>query len=313
MTEKLSAARQQSTVQFRHYIHPEDYQRVDRFLTELYQPENADGNWIEPIWEYMQFHPALDATSLGKIGIWEDAGKMVAVAHYEMQLGEAFFEVHPAYLHLRSEMLDYAEKYLCGISEEDGRQYLNVYVNDNDEEHLSLVKERGYKRDPRGTRPFYRYDISDPFPPITVPEGFRVKSLADECDWAKVHRVLWRGFNHPGEPPAGEDELESRQKMFDTPSGRHDLKIVVEAPNGDFVSFCGMFYDPSHRFAYVEPVATDPDYRRMGLGKAAVLEGIRRCGELGATVAYVGSDQLFYQAIGFRKVYNSECWVKHFD
>lgn len=40
---------------------------------------------------------------------------------------------------------------------------------------------------------------------------------------------------------------------------------------------------------YVEPVATDPDYRRMDLGKAAVLEGIRRCGELGAEVAYVGS------------------------
>ncbi len=32
---------------------------------------------------------------------------------------------------------------------------------------------------------------------------------------------------------------------------------------------------------------------------------------LGATVAYVGSDQAFYRAIGFEKVYHSECWVKH--
>jgi predicted N-acetyltransferase YhbS len=72
-----------------------------------------------------------------------------------------------------------------------------------------------------------------------------------------------------------------------------------------------MWYESVNQYAYVEPVATDPDYRRMGLGKAAVLEGIRRCGELGATVAYVGNDLLFYQSIGFKKVYTGECWVKY--
>ena len=66
--------------------------------------------------------------------------------------------------------------------------------------------------------------------------------------------------------------------------------IVVEAPDGRFVSYCGMWYEPVHSIAYVEPVATDPDYRRMGLGRAAVMEGIRRCGALGATEAWVGSD-----------------------
>jgi GNAT superfamily N-acetyltransferase len=99
--------------------------------------------------------------------------------------------------------------------------------------------------------------------------------------------------------------------MFDTPSARCDLKIVVEAPNGNFASFCGMFYEPNQKYAYVEPVATDPDFRRMGLGKAAVLEGIRRCGILGATIAYVGNDLLFYQSMGFKKVYTSECWIKN--
>jgi N-acetylglutamate synthase-like GNAT family acetyltransferase len=101
--------------------------------------------------------------------------------------------------------------------------------------------------------------------------------------------------------------------MFDTPKARRDLKIAVEAPDGNFVSFCGMFYEPTNRYAYVEPVATDPDYRRMGLGKAAVLEGIRRCGALGASVAYVGSDQEFYLSLGFEVVYTSECWQRYLD
>lgn len=295
---------------FRQYQHPEDYHKVDDFLIRHYQPGNADGNWVEPAWEYMHFHPGLDSSSLGKIGIWEKDGEMVSVAHYEWRLGEAFFQFHPDYRHLRVEVLDYAEANLAGVSSKDGEKTLRVYVNEEDSEFQSLVQSRGYQKDPEWTRPLYVFAVPNPFPAIPLEQGFRLTSLAEEPDWAKVHRVMWRGFNHEGEPPMSEEELESRRKMFDTPKGRRDLKIAVVAPTGDFVSFCGMFYEPTHRYAYVEPVATDPDYRRLGLGKAAVLEGIRRCGILGATVAYVGSDQAFYQTIGFKKVYNSECWLK---
>lgn len=298
-------------IKFRHYIDPDDYKRIDNFLIEHYQPGNQDGNWIEPAWEYAHGHPYLDKASLGKFGIWEETGKIVAVAHYEWQLGEAFFQFHPAYKSLRKEMLNYAEKNLFGCSKKDGKRFLQVYVNDYDAEFLSFLRARGYEKDEAGTRPMCQFLVPEPFPAITLPTGFCLKSLADDPNWVKVQRVMWRGFDHEGEPPAGEDELENRRKMFDTPNARRDLKIVVAAPNGDFVAFCGMFYEPNGKFAYVEPVATDPDFRRMGLAKAAVLEGIRRCAALGATVAYVGNDLPIYQAIGFKKVYNSECWVKH--
>jgi ribosomal protein S18 acetylase RimI-like enzyme len=301
------------TIKFQHYNGKDDYKLVDDFLIEHYQPENRDGNWIEPAWEYMHGHPLLDAASLGKIGIWEDDANLVAIVHYEWHLGEAFFQFHPDYRYLRGKMLDYAEENLFGRSRKDGRKYLQAYVNDNDDEFLSLVRERGYEKDVEGARPMAKFVIPDPFPPISLPDGFRLISLAEECDWAKVHRVLWRGFDNEGEPPAGDEELESRRKMFDTPKARRDLKIAVQAPNGDFASFCGMFYEPTHHYAYVEPVATDPTYRRMGLGKAAVLEGIRRCGALGASVAYVGADLEFYRAIGFKVIYTSECWVKYLD
>jgi len=99
--------------------------------------------------------------------------------------------------------------------------------------------------------------------------------------------------------------------MFDTPGARRDLKIAVQAPDGSFASFCGMFYEPMNRYAYVEPVATDPAYRRIGLGKPAVLEGIRCCAVLGANAAYVGSDQQFYLSLGFSVRTTSECWVKY--
>jgi ribosomal protein S18 acetylase RimI-like enzyme len=296
-------------IHFRTYKNCDDYKLVSNFLIQYYKSGNLDGNWLEPAWEYMHNHPYLDRLSLEKIGIWEDDGSIAAVVHYESQLGEAFFEFHPAYKHLKIVMLEYAEKNLFGTSE-DGSYFLNVFVNDFDDEFTSLVKERGYKKDDRKARTMLQFIIPTPFPPISLPDGFCLKSLSDDCNWRKIHRVLWRGFNHSGEPPEG--EVEERMRMQGSLNFKPELKVVVEAPDGNFASFCGMWFEPLNHYAYVEPVATDPDFRRMGLGKAAVLEGIRRCGLLGATVTYVGNDLSFYQALGFRKVYSSECWVKNY-
>ncbi len=296
------------SIKCRQYNGSDDYELVDNFLVEHYQPGNHDGNWLEPAWEYMHAHPNLDKSSLDKIGLWEDDGHAVAVAHYESCLGEAFFEFHPDYKHLKVDLLDYAERTLYGTSN-DGNKFIHAYVNDFDDEFISLVKARGYEKEVKQTRTMMQFVLPGSFPAITLPGGFRLKSLHDDCDWIKIQRVLWRGFNHPGEPP--EDEIEALKKMHASPNFNDDLKIVVEAPDGNFVSFCGMWVEPVNRYAYVEPVATDPDFRGMGLGRAAVMEGIRRCGILGATVAYVGSDLLFYQAMGFKEIYSSECWGKH--
>lgn len=69
-----------------------------------------------------------------------------------------------------------------------------------------------------------------------------------------------------------------------------------------------MWYEARHKIAYVEPVCTDPDYRRMGLGTAVVLEGIKRCGVEGATVAFVGSQQPFYMSMSFEKLFDIYLW-----
>lgn len=313
MMEEKQITEKNMMTTFHLYNHHEDYQRVEDFFKRHHQPGNADGNWLAPMWEYMHHHPALDSANMGAFGVWEEAGKIVAVAHYESSLGEAFFQCDPARRDLQAQMLDYAETNLRGTSKQDNKKYLCAYAHEQDEAFQTTLKTRGYVQDESGDRPLYRFEIPNPFPKIELPDGFRLISLADECDWIKVNRVMWRGFNHAGEPPASEQDMAERQRMFDTPNARRALKIAARTSDGSFVSFAGMFYNEANPFVYVEPVATDPEYRRMGLGKAAVLEGIRRGGLLGASVAYVGSDQAFYQSFGFRKVHISKCWVKRWD
>ncbi len=296
------------SVSLRKYTHA-DFEAVSEFLIRNFLPGNQDGNWLQPAWEYMHSHPALDESSLDRIGIWEDADGIVGVAHYESVLGEAFFQVHPDYTHLKAEMLNHAEHRFCGKTE-SGRSFLRAFINDFDLEFEALVRSRGYEIAEQYSRPLMELTIPQVRAKFELPEGFRLKSLADDNDLRKVHRVLWRGFDHEGEPP--EEGIEWRRKMQSGPNFRKDLTIVVEGPTGDFVSFCGMWYEDVNKIAYVEPVATDPDFRRMGLGTAAVWEGIRRCGALGATEVYVESDQDFYNALGFKRQFDSRCWSKEF-
>jgi len=294
-------------VHFRRFRGGPDYEAVTEFLAGLYQPDDQDGNWLWPVWEYAYTHPWFDEASAGRIGLWEESGRIVGVATYELHLGEAFFSTHPGYAHLKPEMLTYAEEHLSATGN-DGRRCLKAYVNDFDDAFAEEVVARGYTKDPDSHRPMAQFVIDSPFPEIGLAEGFTLQSLADDNDLRKWARCLWRGFDHPGEPP--EDGVEGGMKMQSGPHYRKDLVIVAVAPNGDFVSTCGMWHDPANRFCDVEPVATDPDYRRRGLGRACVLEGIRRCGDLGAPVAYVGSDQPFYLSFGFRVLFVEECWRK---
>jgi predicted N-acetyltransferase YhbS len=138
--------------------------------------------------------------------------------------------------------------------------------------------------------------------------------MKETYDLYQYLRVLWKGFNHElnGEGAfsfSKEDEQKANNEMI-RPNVDLNLKVAVVAPDGNFAAYCGMWYDSKAGYAVIEPVATDPDYRRMGLGKAAVLEGIRRVGTLGAKRIFVGSSQQFYYSIGLRPYATSTLWRK---
>ncbi len=71
---------------FRQYGRLDDFESVGNFLVQHFRPGNQDGNWLQPTWEYMHSHPALDESALDKIGIWEDSGEITGVVHYETRL-----------------------------------------------------------------------------------------------------------------------------------------------------------------------------------------------------------------------------------
>ncbi len=293
----------------RRYQHDLDYDRVGDLLIEQYKFGENLRLWTQPRWEYMHFHPLLKETDISKIGIAEVDGEIKGVVHHEHDEGIIYFQIHPACDYLNEPFLEYAEATYGSIDSYSGRERVAVFINEADSALQELATRRGYEKDVNFGEVTCRYVLDKAVPEVTLPEGFHLQSLADENDLRKTHQVLWRGFDHAGPPTA--EGVEEREFMQQAPNFRHDLTIVAVAPNGDYASFCGIWYVPENRLTYVEPVATDPDYRRLGLGTAVVLEGIRRTVPLGSEVAWVGSDQEFYKAMGFGESYKEYAWVKY--
>lgn len=286
-------------VAFRNYHPASDGDLVRTFLLHVNEEKLVSPNYTWGRWEWMRTHSMLVEEALPKIGIWENSEGIVAMVLYDTVPNEAHCIVAEGFSYLHEEMLAYAEKAFSM----DGRT--SVVIDDQDRSLQAAAIKAGF----RPTEKQEHCAILDTAQNLhyALPEGFSIVSMADAWDYEKYHSVMWKGFNHDGDAPYVE-EIHLRRRMLSSNMLLPELVIAVVAPGGEYASHCGLWYHRS--YAYVEPVATVPAYRRMGLGKAAVLEAARRAKALGAKSVLVGSSQLFYYSIGFAPVHHSSFWEK---
>ncbi|MGM0438425.1 MAG: GNAT family N-acetyltransferase [Bacillota bacterium] len=294
------------TINFRNYRNDtrfgNDYHKVCDFLIRINRDKVITPNFLWARWTWMISRPVEDEDLRNMIGIWEDNGMIVALATYELSFGEIHICIDDKYRFLIPEVLSYAEKHLSKDNT------LRISIANNDRDIQRLILNNGYY--PTQERQNVSIlDIKDSMK-YSLPEGFKIISMEDEWDFYQYNRVMWRGFNHDGEPEQKDDDIEWRKTMLSSPHLDPKLVLSIIGPDSNFVSHCGLWYMPDSHYAYVEPVATDPDYRKMGLGKACVFEAAIRAGELGARAAYVCSSQQFYYNIGFYPAFTETWWEK---
>jgi ribosomal protein S18 acetylase RimI-like enzyme len=292
----------------RPYDRKRDYQATNQFFVDVYRPGDRHLNWLQPRWEYMHHHPNIETVPLELILVFEDAGRIVGVAHPEDVLTFIYFQRAPGYDYILPEMFVHADKHFGGESIMLGRKIVGLFVNDFDTELERVATSFGYERHAEHNTGYSKYDLTRDIPAAPVPSGFRIQSLAEENDRRKINICLWRGFNHDGDIPAEDRDRPAVAQA--APNFRPEHTIVAVAPDNSYVSYAGIWYVPDSGYAYVEPVATDPDYRKLGLARACVLESLRRVQAAGAEVAWVGSDLPFYRAIGFERKFQRNPWIK---
>lgn len=278
----------------------DDFMKVCDFLIRINQKKIITPNYLWARWVW-QFGPYMSTQYLANIGIMEDKGNIVGLATYENDIGEAYFCIDMKYNHLKPKMIDYALHKLSNNGE------LRIILPDGDFEFQRYAIQKNFipTTDKASVAMLDAYNLE-----YSLPSGYRVISFADdEFDANRYYNAIWRGFNN--QRLRNEIELASMDKRegFDAPYINPYIRIIIVAPNGDYASHCGMWYLPGSNYAYVEPVFTLPEYRKLGLARAAVFEGVHRCKQLGATQAYVVSSQQFYYNIGFYPVHNETWWT----
>lgn len=258
-------------------------------------------------WDWATTHSCLQTAEIGRMGLWEENGRAVGAALFDCVPGDSFLMCLPGYGFLRKEMLAYARERMRG----EGGGF-RVVIPETDREYQALAAAAGLAPTPDAERDA-AFFVGQTSLAYALPAGYRITDMRERYDMYQYGRVLWKGFNHEKNGEGAYDDAdhdswcgadgEMRRENVDL-----SLKIAAVAPDGNFCAYCGMWYAPGAGFAVVEPVATDPDHRRKGLGRAVVLEGIRRAANLGARLAVVGSGQQFYYSIGMRPYATNVLW-----
>ena len=303
------------------YQNQDDYWRIRAFLREVFllngRRELSWQAYRFDHWRWQGVENMGQGPMEQTVFIWESAeGGIAAVLNPEGP-GHVFLQVHPGQRtpELEEEMLVVAEEHLAQPGS-DGERRLCVWTNAHDDLRQNILRRRGYTK---GDEPEYQRrrpmsgDGARPVLDAPVPEAYSVRALGDVEELAARTWVSWKAF-HP-------DEADDRYQGWDwysniqrAPLYRRDLDIVAVAPDGEFASFCTVWFDDVTRTAAFEPVGTAPAHQRRGLGRAVMGEGLRRLERLGATQAYVGSytpaAHALYASVGFTEYDLSEPWAK---
>jgi mycothiol synthase len=309
---------QQQPITSRPYQGMDDLMRIRYFLMDTYRLNRTFHNWLIRRLEGTRFYgmdPERAEKWEKKVRLWEtEDGQLVGVAHVEGGgHGDAWLQVHPIYRHIEGQMLDWAEQNLAVPDKgKDNRPLLWLNVYEFDEIRQDMLTERGYEKDDRWGILRWR-TMYDPIPDVALADGYKIRSLRpgemDDCaGWAAVIGAVFAHAN-----PSAEDI--ARFQM--SPSYRHDLHLVAEAEDGSFAAFAGLTIDTMNQVAEFEPVGTHPDHRKKGLGKALMVEGLRRLKKMDVHTVYVGTGDMIpanklYESIGFTEHHKSHTWRKWF-
>ncbi len=290
---------------------PDDLVKVRDFIVRTQSLLRQPNSWGIDRWEFVPFCQETKNGTLeqwlNRIGIWEhENGEIVAVACDD---GDAYFLLdtwEPGDT-LMQEMFEYAENHL--LFSEPGRRFTrNALAIPARMKGLECIAaSRGYVREPQE-------DIMlsmelDQHYDVILPLGFVIKD-GHEVDDRKKAMGHIRAFDYEGTDKAKATMLHYGN-IRNAPDYRAELDLFILNPAGEVVSFCGLWYDEVNHIAILEPVGTHIDYRRRGLGKAVIYEGLNRLRSLGVREVYVGSGQPFYRSIGLQKEYPLHRWIRH--
>ena len=252
------------------------------------------------------------------IRLWHDeAGKLAGYA----VLGEdpSFdCQVVPEYewSGIEAEAMDWAETRLIELRKRDAKRWSGNIVSgarQNNAERIAFLEQRGFRYSGEFAEVNMLRSLDEPIPESTLPAGCQVRAVADAgeiSNRAAAQREVW----HPW--TVGNVSDEDYAYFMQLPGYHRDLDVVAVTPDGVMAAYVNGWIDPVNRIGDFGPVGALPAYRRQGLTRAALLEGLRRMQARGMDRVCISTGVSnapalrLYESIGFKIVNKTLDYVK---
>lgn len=150
-------------------------------------------------------------------------------------------------------------------------------------ERIQFLERHGFEQQAIRTLHFER-DISLPIPAIKLPAGYQIRTVHGESeveDLVTLHRQAF-GTDHM--------TVEYRLSIMHAPQYESRFDWVVQSPSGALAAFCiGSFDEVEQSIAFLDPVGTHPDHRRLGLAGAMMVHGMTVLADCGGKLIKFGT------------------------
>ncbi|MBN2146406.1 MAG: GNAT family N-acetyltransferase [Anaerolineales bacterium] len=289
------------------YRNDQDLQRMRALLQAGCQAQNGthyvhvgDLNW----W---LFYPPMAYHYWDHIYLWEDPDHPNAILAWALlsPVGETFDVVIRPELRgtpVAESMLAWADTRLTSIARSLGRDQIGVmWIAEHDQVLDGRLRERGFRI--KNVDVYMLCPLEGALPAPNLPEGYCVRSSSGIAEVEARAAAQYGAFGSS----APFDRYVARfERFMQSPVYAPDLDVVAAAPDGSIGAFSIIWIDPVNRLGSFEPVGTHPDFRRKGLGKAVMLEGLRRLQAQGMAQVAVCTSQdnmpaiKLYESLGFR-------------
>ena len=203
-------------------------------------------------------------------------------------------------------MIENVEKEFPIIIENVSRLYL--HIGEYDVQFKKILEQKGFHQTPH-KEVFSMIEIPH-LMEVSLPSGFSIVDGSGFTDYMK-------GFAHgkafgyyKGEEPDDDDSMLAFRALRNAPDYDQTLDLVVLDESGNIACFAKLLYNDKKQHGILEPLITLPQYRKLGLARAIIHEGMNRLLQRGAKKLFDGSNQEAYLKIGFKEVYHDEIWYK---
>lgn len=226
------------------------------------------------------------------IRLWEDEQGLLGFALAYPPFGMLDVQVKPEArsAELEAEMFGWALKQITALNPRDDFYTL---VNEHDRMRIALLEANHFQN--MGDWCYMQCGLEDISAP-QVAQGFRLTDMTQVGAAARAE-ALALAFGAPVFP-------ERYEAFLRAPGYDPQLDVVAVNSGGEVAAFALCWAYPVSKDGQFEPVGSAPAFQRQGLGKAVLLEGMRRLRERGMerviVIVDAGEEPAFqlYRSVG---------------